>query len=418
MPNPLAQVKKIAAKEFAKKRKPFIPGKSKVTVGWPVMGENEVASVLGSLLELRISQGEKVRQFEQAYAKEIGMGNAIAVNSGSSANLVALDSLLQSGRVRKGSEVIVPAATFTTVASPILQLGLVPVFVDAEQDSYNIDPKEIESAISPHTGLIMPVHSLGNPAKMPEIMEIAQKNSLPVLEDCCESHGATIGGKSVGSFGDASTLSFFVAHNITTGEGGMIFCKDSELADMCRSVREFGRRLDFSQRFPFVNERLGEYDVRYVFDRLGYNVRMTDIEASIGLEQLKKLPGFNRQRIRNAAYLSKALSGFGSFQLPQVREGTVHSFYGFPIMVEDSATFTRRGLVDFLEKNHIETRPFMGGNLAIQPAFSNAGIKVHGSLPVSNKIAKDAFFIGCHPGIGKSELEYVAGKFEEFMKKH
>jgi len=413
------KIKEIISKQLSERKKSFVEGKSKVTVGWPVFDEKEIMSVLDSLIDGRISQGKKVKEFEQEYTKKIGVKNAIAMNSGSSANLVALDALIQSGKIKKGSEVIIPASTFATVVSPILQLGLVPVFVDAEESTYNISPEEIEKAVSDKTSLILPVHSLGNPAKMSEIMEIAEKFSLPVFEDCCESHGAMIGNKSVGSFGDISTLSFFVAHNITTGEGGMIFCKDDDLALTCRSLREFGRRLDNSERFPFVNDDLKEYDVRYVFDKLGYNLRMTDLEASIGIEQLKKLDDFNKKRIENAKYFIKELSPFNSsIILPEIRPGTTHSFYGFPILIKETAKFTRNELVLFLEKEQIETRPFMGGNLAIQPAFKDQNIRISGDMKISSKIANNMFFIGCHPEIGKPQREYVVKKFTEFMKKY
>lgn len=415
----LKEFGKIFATELAKRNAPFAAGKTRVAVGWPIFDEKEIIAVLESMLELRISQGEKVKKFESLYAKEIGAKHAIAVNSGSSANLVALDALIQSGKIKKGSEVIMPATTFTTVASPVLQLGLKPIFVDVEKDSYNIDPLQVEDAISEKTSLIMAVHSLGNPAKMKEIMATAKKSNLLVLEDCCESHGAMIGDKMVGSFGEISTLSFFVAHNITTGEGGMIFCNDSDLEQICRSIREFGRRLDFSTRFPFVNKELGEYDVRYIFERLGYNVRMTDIEASIGIEQLRKLGQFNRQRIENANYYSEQLSKFSAvLQVPKVRKGTVHTYYSYPILVNENAPFKRKELMNYLEKNLIETRAFMGGNLSVQPAYINENIKVHGSLEMSGLITRNMFFLGCHPGIREAEREYVIEKISEFVKNY
>lgn len=418
MVDELKEVEEIISKKLAENELIFEEGKSNVTVGWPIFDKKEIMAVIRTLLEGRVSQGKYVKQFENEYAKKIGMKNSIAVNSGSSANLIAIDALIQKGRIKKGSEVIVPAATFATVVSPIIQLGLVPVFVDVESDSYNISPEEIKKAVSDKTSLIMPVHSLGNPAKMEEIMEIAESFSLPVLEDCCESHGAMIGNKNIGSFGEISTLSFFVAHNITTGEGGMIFCEDPQLAEICKALREFGRRMDKSEKFPFVNKELGEYDVRYVFDRLGYNMRMTDIEASIGLEQLKKLNQFNDVRIENAKFFIDELSEFSSLKMPEIRSGTLHSFYSFPILVEDTASFKRTEIVSFLQDNKIETRPFLGGNLVAQPAFKNQNIRISGNLEQSKKIAEKMFFIGCHPKIGKNERNYVISKFREFMKKH
>src|SRR3989344_4517032 len=217
------------------------PPPGRVNIGWPVFDEKEVLQALDSLLNVRISQGPKVKQFEEDAARYVGTRYAVACNSGSSANLLALSALVATGKVKRGSEVIIPATTFATVASPIIQVGLVPVYVDVDPASWNIDPKEIEKAIGPKTKVIMPVHTFGNPAAMPEIMRIARKNKLLVLEDCCEAHGASVGKKKVGSFGDLATLSFFVAHNITTGEGGMVFTDSKEMMELVQSLREFGR---------------------------------------------------------------------------------------------------------------------------------------------------------------------------------
>ena len=214
----------------------------KIRVASPCFNELEIISALDSLLELKISQGEKVYKFENKFSKYINKKYGVAVNSGSSANLLAISALIESGSVKKGSEVIVPSATFTTVVSPIIQCGLIPVFVDIELDTYNACPKEIEKAVTKDTGLIMVVHSMGCPANMIEIIEIANKNKIPVLEDCCEAHGASINNSKVGSFGLISTFSFFVAHNMTTGEGGMILTNDEQLNDLMKSMREFGRK--------------------------------------------------------------------------------------------------------------------------------------------------------------------------------
>src|SRR3989338_4257587 len=219
----------------------FIPGISKVNIGWPIFDGEEVLSVLSSLLDMQLSQGPKVLEFEKNFAAYQNVRFAVAVNSGSSANLLALTTLIESQEVSPGDEVIVPAATFSTVVSPIIQLGLIPVYIDVEKDTFNINPKEIERAITPKTKIIMAVHTLGYPANMPLIVEIAKKNNLKIIEDFCESPGAIMGCKRVGSFGDMSTVSFFVAHNMTTGEGGMVFTSNQKYNKILRSLREFGR---------------------------------------------------------------------------------------------------------------------------------------------------------------------------------
>ena len=397
----------------------FIPEKSRVNIGWPMYDQKEVLKVLNSLLEMRISQGTGVLEFEKNFAEYMGVKHAIAVNSGSSANLLALLAFLDSGDAKVGEDVIIPAATFTTVASPIIQLGLRPVFVDVEEDTYNIDPKEIEKAITSKTKLLMPVHSLGNPANMLEIIKIANKYNLKILEDFCESHGSSINDKKVGSFSDMSTLSFFVAHNITTGEGGMVFTDNDRYNKLLRSLREFGRfNEDGFGRFDYKDEILGNYDTRYIFQRLGFNVRMTDLAASAGIEQLKKLDMLNNERINICNFYINSLKKYENWiQLPIPKKNTVHTYYGFLIVIKKIAPFSRNEITNFLESRNIETRPFFGGCLPDQPAFRNQNIKVIGELPVSRHLRDYAFFIGCHPGIGKKEREYVVNMIHSFFEK-
>ena len=395
---------------------------NKVAVGFPCFDHNEVNQALDSLLDVWISQGPKVKRFESQYASYIGADHGVACNSGSSANLLALTALIQSGRLSPGDEVIVPSATFTTVISPILQVGLVPVFVDVELDTYNIDPKAIERAISDKTKLIMVVHSLGCPAKMNEIMELSKRANVPVLEDCCEAHGAAINGKKVGSFGLLSTWSFFVAHNITTGEGGMVVTNNNELKDILESIREFGRLKKYEPnmpRFYYNDDHLKDYDERYIFTNIGYNLRMTDIAASLGIEQLKKLDNLNNIRVRIAQSYNEGLQRFSKFlRLPVVDPKNFHSFYGFPILIEDDAPFTRKELVNALEQEGIETRAFMGGDLSLQPAYRNTACRIEENMPNTNKLRDNAFFIGCHPFITKGEINKITTIFERFIEKY
>ena len=400
----------------------FIPNKTKIGVGFPCYGHEEISSAVDSLLDLRLSQGEKVEKFERDFSNYIGSKYGIAVNSGSSANLLAISALLKTGRVKTGSEVIVPAATFTTVVSPILQNGLIPTFVDVDMETYNIDPDEIKNAINENTGLIMTVHSFGCPADVEKILEISKENNIPVMEDCCEAHGASINGKKVGTFGLISTYSFFVAHNMTTGEGGMIITADEELEKMLRSIREFGRLREVDAdkpRFYYTDAWLKEYDERYVFENIGYNVRMTDLTASLGIEQLKKLDSLNRVRVEIAKYFTDGLKKYEDYlQLPKIPEDCFHSFYGYVILVKEKAPFLRRDIIRFLEQHKIETRAFMGGNLALQPAYRNGNIKVVGDLKNTVKIMNNVFFIGSHPYIDEVQSEYVISIFDKFFESY
>lgn len=395
------------------------PPPGRVNIGWPVFDEKEVLQALDALLNVRISQGAKVRQFEEMAAKYVGTRFAIACNSGSSANLLALTALVESGKVPRGSEVLIPAMTFATVASPIIQAGLVPVYVDIDDHSWNIDPKEIEKAIGPKTRILMPVHTFGNPADMPALMKIARKHKLLVLEDCCEAHGAAIGTKKVGSFGYLATLSFFVAHNITTGEGGMIFTNDRDMYDVLRSLREFGRLPDEvmrGKRFTYPDEVLKDFDARYIFTRIGYNLRMTDITASLGIEQLKKLDALNKMRMSNVRAYLKALAPYSTYLiLPTVAKGHFHSFYGFPFVIRKDAPFTRMHLVRFLEERGVETRPFFAGCLPDQPGFRNQAMRVAGKLPVARWTRDYSIFIGCHAALTPDHVQHVTKTFKDFF---
>ncbi len=390
-----------------------------VGVGFPDFTEKETMAALKSILELNISQGKMVKEFEGMFSKFVGTKYGAAVNSGTSANLLALTALLESGDLKKGDEVIIPASTFQTVASPILQVGLVPVFVDVQQSSYNIDPKEARKAISPKTKLLMPVHSLGNPCEMKEILEIAKEKNLKVLEDCCEAHASKIGSKVVGSFGDLASISFFVAHNMTTGEGGMIFYSDDKFDEIIRSLREFGRINQSIGRFDYSDKFLGHYDKRYVFTRLGYNFRMTDIAASIGIEQLKKINDITEKRVNNVLFYNKKLKEFEDYLLlPEIRPNTTHTFYTYPLTVKENASFSRQEIVDFLEENKIETRPFFSGCIPDQPAMQGKPQRIVGDLQVSRYIKYNTFFIGCHQKLGKKETSFVVEKMAEFMQKN
>ena len=410
--------------EIFKKVEEYFKSKKSVTgqkigVAYPCFDHKEVNQALDSLLDVWISQGPKVKQFEREYAEYIGTKYGLGCNSGSSANLLALTALLQAGVLTPGDEVILPAATFTTVMSPILQTGLVPVFVDVEMETYNNDPAAIEKAITDKTKLIMVVHSLGCPSNMEEIMRISEQYNIPVLEDCCEAHGAAINGKKVGSFGLISTFSFFVAHNMTTGEGGMIMTNDDNLYDILCSVREFGRLTKYEEnqpRFYYEDKHLKEYDERYVFTNIGYNLRMTDIAASLGIEQLKKLDAFNDKRVEIAQSYTNKLSTYNKWLiLPSVSDRYFNSFYGYPIVIKEGVPFSRKELVNHLEKDNIETRAFMAGDLSRQPAYVDTNWRMPFDMPNTKTLLNNAFFIGCHPFVTSDQEEKIINSFNEFM---
>lgn len=400
-------MKQAIANEFSSRRAKAIDP-FRHTVGWPLYDEQEIYAALDCLLDLRLSQGPKVREFESAYADYLGLppgGGAVAVNSGSSANLVAFSALIQVGKLRTGDEVICPAATFATVSSPLYQLGLVPVYVDSEMDTLNLDPQQVEKAISDKTKAIMVVHNLGVPAEMDSLMAIAAKHSLIVIEDCCEAHGSYYRGRQVGSIGHMATLSFFVAHNITTGEGGMVFFQDGAIDNRVRSVREFGRSINSSSRYVNAGE-LGEYDSRYIFETLGYNVRMTDFAAAMGLVQLTKLETLNAQRRTNAQKLRNIISKFDGY-FSTVKDDPDHKvgYYGFPILITEKNPLSRNALCRHLEKDGIETRPNMGGCLPDQPGFLGQNHRICGDLKNARYIKENAFFVGVHSGLTDEDFD-------------
>ena len=408
--------KKLIIEELDK-RKPQSMSSFKHTVGWPLYDENEIYAALDSLLDLSLSQGKRVKLFEDSYRDYLKLpqgSGAVAVNSGSSANLIIFATLLDVGHLKKGDEVIVPAATFATVSSILYQLGLVPVYVDSELDTWNMDPVELANSLSPKTKAIMVVHNLGIPAKMDEIMSVAHENKLIVVEDCCEAHGSYYKGKQVGSIGHMAALSFFVAHNITTGEGGMVFFKDEILDSKVRSIREFGRSINPQkryQKFPY----LGEYDTKYAFETLGYNVRMTDFAAAMGLIQLGKLEDLNSIRRENAKKLTNIINQFNYLSTIQISDDIKPGYYGFPIFLEPNDNITRNELCAQLEEFGIETRPNMGGCLPDQPGFLNRNHRIFGDLKNARSIRDNAFFVGVHSGLTEDDFLFFSKSLDKIL---
>lgn len=394
----------------------------KIFLSEPTYDSREAIHAIRTILGGWISQGAKVRTFESIFSEYVGGTAGVAVNSGSSANLLSILALKEGYGLQDGDEVIVPATTFSTVAMPVIQAGLIPVYVDVERRSFNIDPVQVQKAISNKTKVIMPVHTLGYPADMPQIMDIANRHDIIVFEDCCEAHGSSINGKKVGSFGDVSTFSFFVAHNMTTGEGGMIVTNNGKIEETCRSLREFGRinQKDVSTNRYYSDEVLKDYDKRYVFDRIGYNLRMTDITASFGIEQLAKLDEMNSHRRINAAFLISDLTTNAGefFEVPEERPGYIHTYYTFPITITEKAPFTRREFADYLEAHRIETRPLFAGCLPDQPAFRKAPGRTSGDLAVSRYLRDNVVFIGIHPGLKEQEMKYISETILRFVRNY
>jgi CDP-6-deoxy-D-xylo-4-hexulose-3-dehydrase len=416
------QIEALIKKFYAAAKAGAARPADKVALSAPAMDSQEAIRVMRTFLGGWISQGPNVREFEGRFARYVGSAAGIAVNSGSSANLLALHALKEIFSLRDGDEVLLPATTFATVAMPVLQVGLVPVYVDVRRDTMNLDPDQIAGAVSSRTRILMPVHTLGYPADMPRLMELAKRHNLLVLEDCCEAHGSSINGRKAGSFGDIASFSFFVAHNMTTGEGGMITTNNTRLESACRSLREFGRcdQRDVSINRYYSDDVLKDFDRRYVFDKLGYNVRMTDIAAAMGIEQLNKLDAMNKQRRRNAALYRKILGQRAAdfLDLPVEEPGCFHTYYTFPMVLKEGVPFRRRELTEYMEARGIETRPLFAGCLPDQPAFRHTPGRVAGSLPNARFLRDNALFIGVHPDLEPQQVRYAANTIVSFLKKY
>ena len=405
---------------FERQYTKFIPGQSKVPLQIPTYGAEEVIEVLDSLFTTFVTMGKKVEMFEKEFANYLGARHAVMVNSGSSANLIAMSILTNEAfpnRILSGQEIIVPATLWTTTINPIGDVSAIPVVVDVELDTMNIDPEKIEAAITDKTRAIMPVHLLGNPAKIKEIMEIAEKHNLFVIEDTCESHGAWVDGKKVGTFGDIGTFSFFFSHHISTIEGGMVVTNDDEIAELARSLRVFGWARS-SKRYEEYALQYPNIDKRFLFVNKGFNFRPTDLQGAIGIHQMKKLEKYIEIRRQNAAYWTKRFKEFSDHLIVhEERPGTRHVWFGQPLTVRHAAPFTRDELTKHLEENKIETRPVQISNIAQQPSAKFVKHRVHGELKNAQYIMDHSFFFGNHQGIGKEEREYVADVIADFVEK-
>lgn len=415
---------------LCKEKKKFVPGKTKIHYAGRVYDYQEMIAAADAVLEFNLTLGGYGRKFEKRFAQFLGIKNVILTNSGSSANLLAvaaLKSKLLDKPLNDGDEVITPACTFPTTLNPIIQLSLTPVFVDVDLGSYNLNLDQLEKAIGPKTRLIMLVHTLGSPNNMKKIMELAKKHNLFVIEDTCDALGSKFKGRLVGTFGDISTYSFYPAHHITMGEGGALATNSPLLKRIIVSLRDWGRACwcqsgetnpsgACGHRFDFKTGGV-PYDHKYMYDHIGYNLKPTDIQAAIGVAQLKKLPLFIKTRKKNFQKLNKIFSQYTDyFILPKAILGADVSWFAFPLTIKDQAPFDRPTLIRFLEKNNIETRPLFAGNILYQPAYKNINYRKVGKLVNSNIILRNTFFIGVYPGLGNQEIDYIAEKITDFLR--
>jgi CDP-4-dehydro-6-deoxyglucose reductase, E1 len=410
---------------------PFIPGRTPVHYAGRVFDEKEIQAAVAASLDFWLTEGHFAEQFQTGLAERVGVKAALPVNSGSSANLLAVTALtsplLGDHRLQPGDEVITVAAGFPTTLNPILMNGLAPVFVDVELPTYNADTAAIRAAISPNTRAIFLAHTLGNPFDLDAIMQLVRQHDLFLIEDNCDALGSTYNGKPTGSFGHLSTCSFYPAHHITTGEGGAVLTSDPRLARAVRSLRDWGRDCYCG---PGSNNTCGRrfsgqygdlpygYDHKYVYSHLGYNLKMTDLQAAIGVEQLHKLDGFCQVRRDNFQLWLAGLRPYEDvFILPQATTNADPAWFAFPITVCDAAGFSRTAITDYLNQHLVETRNLFGGNLLRQPAYRGIEHRIVGELTTTDRIMNNTFFLGTFPGLHREHITYTLEQIHDFMRR-
>jgi CDP-6-deoxy-D-xylo-4-hexulose-3-dehydrase len=407
----------------------FISGVSSVPYAGRVYDEKELISLIDASLDFWLTTGRYAEQFEKGLAAFLGVKYCLLTNSGSSANLLAVSALtsrkLGRKRIQPGDEVITTACGFPTTLNPILQNNLVPVFLDVEAGTYNIRADHIEDAISDKTKAIMVPHTLGNPAELDTILKMVKKYDLWFIEDNCDALGSRYQGKYTGTFGHISTCSFYPAHHITMGEGGAVLTSDPLLKKIMMSFRDWGRDCwcepgcdnSCGKRFDWTLGGLPHgYDHKYIYSHIGYNLKVTDMQAAIGVAQLQKLPAFIEQRKNNFARLFSALEKYSPYVvLPKSIKDADPSWFGFPILVRDNAPFCRRDLVNHLEDHKIATRMLFGGNLLKQPAYEGIRYRISGSLENTDNVMNNLFWVGVYPGLTSEMLEFMIATFDRFF---
>ena len=407
----------------------FVPGTTPVPPSGKMIGAPELKNMVEASLDGWLTTGRFNQEFETALARFLGVSYVLTVNSGSSANLVAFNTLtsprLGERAIKAGDEVIGVAAGFPTTVNPILQFGAVPVFVDVELGTYNIDATKIEAAISPRTKAIMLAHTLGNPYNLEVVTALCRKYQLWLVEDCCDALGSTYDGRQVGSFGDIGTLSFYPAHHITMGEGGAVFTNNRELRNIAESFRDWGRDCycapgrdnTCGKRFC---QQLGQlprgYDHKYTYSHLGYNLKITDMQAACGVAQLEQAEKFIARRKTNFGFLKARLAACEEFLLlPEATPHSDPSWFGFPITLRSTAPVSREELLSYLDQNRIGTRLLFAGNLTCQPYMIDRNYRICGELTNTDIIMNQTFWIGVQPALSQDMLEFAASKIENFL---
>ena len=414
-------VVEYAGEEF-ESEKPFIPGETHVPVSGKLIGKEEIQYAVDACLDSWFTTGRFAEKFEKDFAQFMDQRFCLLTNSGSSANLLALSALtspqLEDRRLKLGDEVITVAAGFPTTVNPILQNGLVPVFVDINLDDYGIDVRQMKEAWSPKVKAVMLAHTLGNPFNLEKVTEFVKEHDLWFVEDCCDAVGSTYNGKMVGTFGDLATVSFYPAHHITMGEGGAVLTNSPKLKKIVESFRDWGRdcwcatgKADTcGKRFDW---HLGDlphgYDHKYIYSHIGYNLKITDIQAAIGLAQLRKLDLFIQDRKKNYDYIYNKLSDLKHYlALPKPSINSDPSWFGFPIRIINESPISRNQLINILNKKNIDTRLLFGGNLIKQPGYKNFIYKIPGTLINTDVVMNNVFWIGCYPGLESEHLGYLS----------
>jgi CDP-6-deoxy-D-xylo-4-hexulose-3-dehydrase len=426
-----AQISELVAQysALADAPKMFLAGESVVPPSGKVVGTKERQLMVEASLDAWLTTGRFNDAFQKRLGEYLGVENVLTTVSGSAANLLALTALtspkLGDRQLKPGDEMITVAAGFPTTVNPAIQKGLIPVFVDVDIRTYNIDSKLIEAAVTDKTKIIMVAHTLGNTFDLSEVRRIADKYNLWLIEDCCDALGTTYDGKMVGTFGDLATVSFYPAHHITMGEGGAVFTKSKELIKIVESFRDWGRDCycdpgcddTCGKRF---DQQLGSlphgYDHKYTYSELGYNLKITDMQAACGLAQMDRVEGLVQARKDNFNYLKDGLNSCAEFiELPEATEKSDPSWFGFPITLKEDSGITRNELIKFLDEAKIGTRLLFAGNLTRQPYFENVEYRVVGELTNTDRIMHQTFWIGIYPGLTQEHLDFVIGKFEEIF---
>lgn len=409
----------------------FIPGETPIPVSGKVIDEDDIASLVDACLDGWLTAGRFTEEFQRSLARYIGVRDSLFVNSGSSANLVALSALtspkLGNRALKMGDEVLTVAMGFPTTVNPIIQNNLSPVLVDINLDTYDAISERLVEAISPKTKAIMMAHTLGNPFNLELVLELCKEHNLWLIEDSCDALGSTYSGKRTGSFGDLATISFYPAHHITTGEGGAVLVKSPLVKKQAESFRDWGRDCycetghdnTCKKRFEW---QLGElpygYDHKYIYSHIGYNLKATDIQAALGVSQLRKLDRFIERRRENFTYLLSGLKDIEGLQMPKATENSEPSWFGFPITLDPNHPVNREELLRFLDNRKIGTRLMFAGNITRQPAYSKTNFRIVGDLTNSDIVMRRSFWLGVYPGLDKKMLEYVVESVREFMMRY